>query len=323
VSERSAQLARLLRGRYVLYVLVVLALLVFRVIPTLRSRLAPVRPGSAGGRDELVVCGLDTAPELIARIAAFYRGLYPEAGLATRPGGTVTALEDLLNRRADVAFISRPPSALEDSVIRSAGDSLLLFPVALGGTLVLAPEASGLESLSVAGLKELLSGRRPAELPRGAPAPQRVYVPDPGLGLWGAVARQLGLPEIAPATVLWLQTEPEVAAAVAADPASIGLASSLVVDPEAVPGCRLVRLTGARPELAADPTSDGIAGGEYPLYHHLYAACRVGAGARAAGFASFVHGEAGQTLIRREGFLPAREIAREIQLAQRPVGMRR
>jgi hypothetical protein len=36
-----------------------------------------------------------------------------------------------------------------------------------------------------------------------------------------------------------------------------------------------------------------------------------------------MEGQHGQVFVRKEGFLPAREVAREIQLANRPVGMSR
>ncbi len=308
--------ARLLRARYWIYALVVVALLVFRVIPSLQSRLPGLRPSAGPVEDQLVIGGADTAPELIPRVVSYYQELYPKLALQTRPGGTVAGLEDLLNRRADVAFLSRPPSALEDSVAHAAGESLLVLPVALAGILVLTSATSGPDSLSVSALREIVSGA--SSRGRG-----RTYVPDPSLGLWGAVARQLDLPEEGTPGIIWLQDDREVAQAVAMDPGTLGLASSFKVDPAREPGCRAVRITADPAAAAAAPGQSEIAGGEYPLYHHLFAALRAKPGAQAAAFVTFVHGDKGQALIRNAGFLPAREIAREIQLAQGPVGMPR
>ena len=324
MSERNTWRARLLRGRYWLYAAIVLAILLFRVIPGLRSRVPAIRRmPTASVTNELAIAGLDIAPELIPRVVAFYQSLYPDLKLTTRPGGTVQALEDLLNHRADVAFLSRPPSAREDSVVHALRDSVLIFPVALAGTLVLAAGSAGLDSLSVRSLREVLNGGRPRELGLAGQGPVRVYVPDPRSGLWGAVTNQLGLSDTAAANVTWLQGDQDVARAVAQDPASIGLVSSLALPPEGESGCRAVRITADPGSAAVDPTEAEIAGGNYPLYHYLYASCLVRGGAQAAGFVSFLNGEQGQILIRREGFLPAREIAREIRLAQRPVGMPR
>ena len=313
-SERGPLRTRLVRGRYWLYALVVLVLLFFRAIPGLRSWLPDFRLAPAPVKNELVIAGTDTAPELIPRVVTYYQRQYPKLALETRPGGTVAGLEDLLNHRADVAFLSRPPSAMEDSVAHAAGESLLVLPVALAGMLVLAAATSGPESLSVSVLRAALAGASPG-------GPVRIYVPDPSLGLWGAVARQLDLPEEGTPNLIWLRDDREVAQAVVMDPGAIGLASSFKVDPAREPGCRAVRITADPGSRAADPGQAEIARGEYPLHHYLYAAYRARPGVQAAAFVTFVHGEQGQSLIRSGGFLPAREIAREIQLARGPVGM--
>jgi len=316
LPEKSSLWARLLRGRVWVYAFIVLGLLLFRMLPGLRSRVPAFRFLPASVEERLVIAGSDTAPELIPRVVNYYRRQYPKLALETRPGGTVAGLEDLLNHRADVAFLSRPPSALEDSIAHSVGESLVVLPVALAGTLVLTAATAGPESLTVSALREILSGT-------SSRAVSRVYAPDPGLGLWGAVASQLGVPEEGPPGIIWLQDDVEVARAVVLDPGSLGFASSFKVDPARQPGCRAVRITADPATAAAHPGQAEIAGGAYPLYHRLFAAYRAKPGVNASAFVTFVYGDDGQALIRNGGFLPAREIAREIQLAQEPVGMSR
>jgi phosphate transport system substrate-binding protein len=322
LAERASVARRLLRARYWLYALAVLALLVFRLVPSLRSR-APGHLPVTAAESRLTVAGLDTAPELIARLTGFYQTLYPKLRIETRPGGTISAVEDLLNRRADVAFLNRTLSAAEDSVVHAVRDSLLIFPVALAGTLVLASEAAPIESLSVGALRRVLAGGRPSGLGLPGSGSVRVFVPDPAQGLWGALVRQLGMSDTAAANVTWVPDDRAVARAVAGDNGAIGLVSSLALDSTEAPGCRRVRLTAELGEAAAGPSGDAVASGGYPLYHRLYVACHARDGAAASGFVSYMYGEQGQALVRQTGFLPAREIAREIQLAQRPVGMSR
>ena len=67
------------------------------------------------------------------------------------------------------------------------------------------------------------------------------------------------------------------------------------------------------------PEAAEVATGGYPLYHYLYAACRPQGGVLASGFVSFLHSGQGQRLVAREGFLPARNVPREIQLTNDPV----
>jgi ABC-type phosphate transport system substrate-binding protein len=313
----------LLRARYLIYALVVLLLLVFRTLPSLRSTLGAAKRASSA-KHELVVSGLDTAPDLIPRLVAYYGSLHPQLRLDVRPGGTVRAAEDLINRRADVAFLSRPLLAAEDSVVRALGDSLILYPVAVSGTLVLAATASpAIDSISLGALRAVLRGRSSGELAASLGGTPRVFVPNPALGLWGAVAEQLGLADTVGANILWVEDDRAVVQAVAQDPRALGLVSALALGPQPLDGCRTIRVREAAGELATDPTQARIAGGQYPLYHRLYAGCRAKAGAEAEGFLSFAAGATGQMLVRREGFLPAQEIAREIQLAERPVGMSR
>jgi phosphate transport system substrate-binding protein len=314
---------RLLRARYWLYALAVIALLVFRLVPGLRSRVPGSMSLRAPKQNALTVAGLDTAPELIPRLVGFYQTLYPKLRLETRPGGTVRAVEDLLNRRADVAFLSRPLSAPEDSVVRAVRDSLIIFPVALSGTLVLANRAARIDSLSVGALRAVLAGGRPAELGLPGSGPVRVFVPDPDLGLWGALTDQLGISDVAAGNVGWVADDRAVVQTVAGEAGALGLVSSLALDSTGAPGCRTVRVTAEPGTAAATPSGDAITGGDYPLYHRLYVACHARGSAAAFGFVSYMYGEQGQALVRQVGFLPAREIAREIQLAQRPVGMSR
>ena len=322
MSAWTSTARRLLRARYLIYALVVLLLLVFRTIPSLRSTMGAARRGASAQHD-LIVSGLDTAPDLIPQLVSYYGSLYPKLRLDVRSGGTVRAAEDLINHRADVAFMSRPLLAPEDSVVRALGDSLMVFPVAVSGTLVLVSTSSPpIASVSLGALRAVLRGRRSAETDVLGGVP-RVFVPDPSLGLWGAVAEQLGLADTVGANIVWVQDDRAVVRAVAEDPRALGLASALALGTAAPAGCRTIRLTEAAGEVATDPTMDRVAAGQYPLYHHLYVGCRVGAGAEAVAFVTFASGATGQMLVRRAGYLPAEEIGREIQLAERPVGMSR
>jgi ABC-type phosphate transport system substrate-binding protein len=242
-----------MRWRYALYAAFVLALLFFRTIPSLRSHGSVSGGGPATAKNELVLAGFDNAPELITRVVAYYQSLYPTPILTTRPGGTVQALEDLLNHRADVAFLSRPLLAVEDSVVRAVGDSLLLFPVAVAGTLVLAGRATTFDSLSVGALRLLLRGQRPVAPEPAGSGLLRVYVPDPRTGLWGAITRQLGISDSAGTNVVWVADDRAVAQALAADPAAIGLASSLALADADMQECRKVRIKADRAAAATDP----------------------------------------------------------------------
>jgi phosphate transport system substrate-binding protein len=312
-----------LRGRFWLYGAIVLVLLLFRVVPALRHGVGIPWPGSFSRSASLVIAGTDNAPDLAPRLIAEYHRLYPKIDLRTTTGGTNRALEDLVNRKADVAFLSRPINPREHRMVRSLGDTVLAFPVATAGIMLLVAKDSPVESVSVEDLRDLITGKRAAWTGSDGTGMVRLYAPDPDLGLWPALLGQLSLPDSVPANVVWLASEREVAEAVIRDPSAFGLASTLSSPPADSAAWRTVRLVGKPGTAAVDPSPDEIAAGGYPLYHYLYVACLQRGGALASGFVTMMQGQHGQVFIRREGFLPAREVAREIQLANRPVGMPR
>ena len=317
--RRRGLFATLLKNRFWFYGLAILAILAVRFVPELRSYVDQSKT-QAPDPNRLTVSGLDLAPVLIPRLADAYGRLYPEQDMRIRSGGTRQALEDLFNRNADVAFLSRPLTEEEEAIVRSIGDTALAFPVALAGIALLASEQTAIDSVPVADLKSWLD---PAGSGSDALAglPDRVYAPDPNLGLWTALTGQLGLPEEVRPEVVWLASDHEVAEAVRNDRRAIGFASVLALPANLSRlGVRAIRVTGSSDKVAVTPVADEVATGEYPLYHYLYVACRPRGGALASGFVSFLHSGRGQRLVAREGFLPARNVPREIHLTSEPVG---
>jgi phosphate transport system substrate-binding protein len=293
------------------YAAVVLGILVFRVMPSLRSK-APVLTFPSADRS-LVITGAGLAPELVARLADEYRAEYPAVEITTHAGGTTQALEDLVNRRADVAFLAREPKPEEAKLIRDHGDSVETYPVALGGIAIVAGSASPQGPLDGEGLRRILLGE--AE-------PRRLIVPDPNRGLWDALAQRLELaPGALPANVTWVASETEVLEAVAGDRSALGIASTLAL-PESLEsaGARFVPIRKSPEALAFTANKQEVATGEYPLFHYLYVSCRPGSGALASGFVTFLFSGRGQRLVSRAGYLPAREVPRPIQLTSRPIG---
>lgn len=308
--------SRILGARFWVYGGIVLALVLFRVIPGLRTRFAGPEPKQSA--NVLRLSGLDIAPVLIPKIAETYRGLYPEIRFSILRGGTSQALEDLFNGRADVAFTSRPMTVEEQRVVHAIGDTALSFPIALGGIAILTSRTGRIDSLQLTDLKGILEGKLPFHFPL-ADGPIHLYAPDPNLGLWSALSAQLGLPDSAGAKVTWLAGDGDVVQAVAADPYGIGFASTLTLPYDlGRAGVRSVSVSGENAQFASAPDEGSIAAGAYPLYHYLYVSCRPDGGPVASGFVSFLYSGRGQRLMEREGFLPAREVPREIHLSQKP-----
>ncbi len=305
------------RARVILYLVVIAALLVIRGgldLNRVKERLGMPEPALK----TLSIAGADLAPELTARLVAAYRRDYPQTRVEITGGGTARALEALVNRRAEVAFLSRPPTAAEQDIFRNAdGDTARWVPVALGAILVLAGPRSPVDSVSVAELRRLAGGTP-------VPPVDRLYVPDPNRGLWAAFRERLGLAPgdtARPADVAWLADDRAVAEAVRRDPGALGVAGALALTPSldslqvrAVP----VRADSAR--AASLPGDEAVAYGRYPLYHRLYAAVRTDGGLAGRMFVTYLTSPRGQRRMEREGYLPSERTLREVVLTREPIG---
>jgi ABC-type phosphate transport system substrate-binding protein len=311
--ERPSLFRRLFRVRVWIYVAAILAILLFRLTHGSRPLLPSPAPKQVNV-GALTIAGLDLAPVLIPRLVEEYRALYPGIDLRVHSGGTRQALQELANHEAAVAFLNRLPTPEERRAISAVTDTVETYPVALGGIEVLCSAEGGPDSLTVGDLRAWLGGT--ATRPR----PDRFYAPDPNLGLWTSLTSALGLPDSTRAPVTWLAADIDVARAVAADPASLGFASTLSLTSDLrTLGARAVRVRGdsARAVL---PSPGEIARGYYPLYHYLYLACLPQADPLASQFITFMYNGRGQRLVAREGYLPARQIGRVVQLVQKPLG---
>lgn len=299
--------------RFLLYLLVVAGLFVLRG-PVGWHGLVP-RGGTRAG-DSLVVAGRDLAPDLIDRMAGLARRDDPGLPVAVRGGGTNHALEDLINRRANVAFLVRPPSPGEQRLFRSVdGDSADWFAVALGGIALVTGRDGTPDPVAGEDLRRILDGK---ETPRAT----RLYVPDPNRGIWDALRSALTLPPGEPdrtGGVVFLQDEAAVLDAVREDPGALGVASTLALPEALPPGTALapVGTDGGEPAL---PTYESIASGRYPLIHALYAACRGEGDIQGAKFVTLLTGERGQRQVERAGYVPALLYLREVVLTTHPVG---
>jgi ABC-type phosphate transport system substrate-binding protein len=261
----------------------------------------------------LVIAGRDLAPELVDVLVGKYRLDYPDLELTVRGGGTNQALQDLINGRADVAFLYRRPDADEMRLFRAAdGDTAIVVPVAMGGIVLLAPQSGDTAALALPQLEALLAGG-PADT---TPA---LYAPDPNDGLWQAFQGEAQPP--ASARVVLLADAAAVLAAARDGGGALGLASTLTLPADlAAAGVRTVSLIVDGESAPAAPTTENLAAGRYPLRHRLYAACRATGGIEAGKFLTHLAGGRAQRQVERAGYLPDSRVLRDIVLTRHPVG---
>jgi ABC-type phosphate transport system substrate-binding protein len=303
--------------RIAFYLLVVVVVIVLRG-PALRTGGSGFRFSTESDTVKTItLAGVDLAPELMPRIISDYTWASPGLHVNTLEGGTARALEAMANHRAQVGLLYRLPNRDERSILLSAvKDSVLCFPIALGGIEILAHDGTGPDSLSAEDLRRALRGE-------SVPGFDTVWAPEPNGGLWDALRTCLGFSQSAPVppSVKFLKDEKQVVDAVIADPKGIGIASTLTLPDTVLTGG--VHAVAIRPDqggAAAMPEYERIGYGEYPLYHYLYAACLANGSVRGAMFVTHLTSDRGQRQIERAGFLPARQTARAIVLTRHPLG---
>lgn len=297
--------------RVIVYLLVIVVL--FRLSDRLDLRGFVKRMTAPTAADTtLVVAGSTLAPTLVDHMIGIYRREYPKLTVRVGGGQTTAALEELVNKRADVAFLSRPPLKSEQKIFTQAtGDTTLWFPFALGAILVLADGGQRDSTVQLEDLRALASGR-----PAGGKA--KLYVPDPNSGLWDAFLEKAKLPpagETPPTAVVFLKDDAAVAEAVHADASGLGLASSFALaEGPAKHGARALWIRSDPAKRAMAPDAEDIASGDYPLWSYLYVSCRPQGGAQAAKFVTYLTCQHGQRQIEHTEFLPVQQVLREIYL---------
>ncbi|MDO9170824.1 MAG: substrate-binding domain-containing protein [bacterium] len=261
----------------------------------------------------LVIAGRDLAPELVDVLVGKYRLDYPDLELTVRGGGTNQALQDLINGRADVAFLYRKPDADEMRLFRAAdGDTAIVVPVAMGGIVLLSPQSGDTAAISLPDLDAMLAGG-----PSTLTSP--LYVPDPNDGLWQSFRGEAQPP--ASSRVVLLADAGAVLAAAREGGGAMGLASTLTLPADlAAAGVRAASLVVDGEPAPVAPTPGNLAAGRYPLRHRLYAACRATGGIEAGKFLTHLAGGRAQRQVERAGYLPDSRVLRDIVLTRHPVG---
>lgn len=277
----------------------------------------------------ITTVGRELAPELMPQLIKKYHQLYPKLHVRLEDGGSVRALEAMANHRAEVGLLYRLPTAEERALMWSAvNDSVLCFPIALGGIVLLANSLSGVDHLAMDDLRRIARDQEDSRF-------DRLYVADPNQGVWDAFRQALAVSENVAFPggkraaelkhITFLKDDNAVLEAVLADPRGLGLASTLNL-PDSLPELeagRTVYSVPVLPDTGLVPVEPGYAQigyGEYPLYHYLYVACLAHGSIRASMFVTHLTSDRGQRHVERAGFLPARQVMRPVYLTRNPLG---
>ena len=104
-------------GWFAFYVLVIATVFIIRgqqERPGLGLRL----PSESDTVTTITAAGRELAPDLMTELIDKYQDLYPKLHVILEDGGTVRALEELANRRAQVGLLYRLPTQEERRLVR-------------------------------------------------------------------------------------------------------------------------------------------------------------------------------------------------------------
>jgi phosphate transport system substrate-binding protein len=182
--------------------------------------------------------------------------------------GSSNAFADLLGGQADIGMSTRRASDVEARALQGNGQRTDHEQVVgLGGVVIIVHRDNPLRTLSIAQLRELLSGAM-SRWPSGGGGsglPVTVYALDRRSGEFDAVQERVLGPgtKLAPQAKLF-ESHEDLADAVAADPSAIGFVG--------VAYARNARPLGLEQEcgLSGDPTPFQLKTEEYPLSRRLY-----------------------------------------------------
>jgi phosphate transport system substrate-binding protein len=259
---------------------------------------------TAGGTTGSVqVTGSESMRPLVAACAEEFLAANPKADVIVKGGGSGDGVTAILHGIADIGMVSRDLSQRERDFAASRGVELLEFPLARDGVTVIVHRANPVATLSLDQLQGIFTGRiRNWREIGGNDAEIATFARAAGSGtasLFGDHV-QKGVPYAV--SVMQLATNEAIVAEVASRPGSIGY-TSLGALRSARNGVKALALRIDESPQTAMPTADEVRSGRYPLARalHLIAPRRSTETARA--FVQFCLGPAGQSLVRKAGYI--------------------
>jgi phosphate transport system substrate-binding protein len=254
-------------------------------------------------RGVLRVAGSDTAYPFMQVEADSFVASYPKSRIEVTGGGSVAGLEALLNRRVEVAVLSRTLSDAEVELARKEKIEVALYPIAHDGLAVIVHPSNPVYAMSFSEAKGVFAGEIAdwSELGGGV-GPIRVYVSGVQGGAEGFVREVLldGEPFVKGAGRG--ATTAALVDSVAAHEDAIGYAGSAEID-ERVKALPLSP-KGGGPLTVLD--METVYKKQYPLVRTVYCATRgIPRDDLISGFVSFVMSTRGQKIALDAGFVPA------------------
>ncbi len=223
--------------------------------------------GSSTAARSVTIKGSDTMVILGQRWAETYMKEHPDKRIQVTGGGSGTGIAALINGGTDICEASRPMKDKEKALARSRrGKDVVEIPVALDGVAVYVPDASPIQTLSLAQLRSIYTGTITNWRDVGGPDQRIVaYSRENNSGTYVFFKEHVLDNEDFARDVQTLPGTAAVVNAVSKDPASLGYGGIAYAS-----GIRPVAIKKDEASEPVKPTLDTVEQGKYPLSRHLY-----------------------------------------------------
>ena len=254
---------------------------------------APLKPGSQGARNALVIAGSGTMSPLVSAIAERFRERRPDVVIDVRPVGSDRGLQALREARADIAMFSR--------ALPEGETDLVGVPIARDGVSLVVHRDNPVKSLSSDQISAIYGGRIGNwRAVGGEDRPIRVLASEQGRSSSELFAKHFGVDFAAVPAANILTDNQQRLQAVAGDRSaivfmSIGEAERAVAAGQPV---RLVAVDGI------DASSRSVRKGDFPIARPLTLVTRGLPHGLAREFIEFAMSSSVTGLIRQLDFVP-------------------
>lgn len=241
----------------------------------------------------VTISGSTEMRPLLNELTAAYSQRHPNVLFSLRGGGSLLGEDWVAGGRADLAASTSFPQEPE------ANAALLRVPIGLDGVAVIVNGDNPVETLTLAQLRDLYSGRLLSWQDVGGAAEDVLLVSrEDGSATRSLFEERVMGEERVTLTAVVMPTSEHVVRHVARQPHAIGYVSRAYVWGDAFPApeAAQVRVVAIEDRL---PDSQSVAEQRYPLTRPLFLVRRRGSAAQAQAFIDFVLSPAGQEIVAR------------------------
>lgn len=249
------------------------------------------------------VKGSDTEVNLAVDLAENFYKVNNNFSVAISGGGSGMGIASLMNRQADIANSSRPLNAEEDSLFKKRGIQIRTVVFAEDATAFIVNKSFPLDSIDVATLTAVLSGKYKTWQPvTKQPIPVNIYGRQSNSGTHSFISKKLNI-QFSP-DAKEMNGNAQIMEGVKRDASGIGyVGAGYLLHDGANPSVKILKITEKQGRQAVSPLDKkAILEHRYYFQRPLYQFIPAASWQKVSAFIEFEKGPAGQKIIQQSGY---------------------